>query len=207
MHICAFSARLTRRRTCSREVEVPKPHSSSSPIRSLLFRRPSANSIYLVLVAILVILADQASKILVEKRMELGQSIPIVTDFFRLTFVRNAGGAFGISLGGEWFYFVASIVAIVFILLYFRRMSAMGAGPRGSLAMILGGALGNLVDRLRCGTVTDFLDFGIGRLRWPVFNLADAAVTVGVVVFLLSLLQKKAEDRGEDKASDRSQPD
>ena len=176
-------------------------------MRSLPFRKPSANSMYLVLVAILVIFADQASKILVEKRMEVGQSIPIVADFFRLTFVRNAGGAFGISLGGEWFYLVASIVAIVFIFLYFRRMSAMGAGPQISLAMILGGALGNLVDRLRYGTVTDFLDFGIGRLRWPVFNLADAAVTVGIVVFLLSLLLKKAEDRGENKALDRSQPD
>lgn len=207
MHVCAFSVRPTRRRTCSKEVEVPKPHSSSSFIRSLLFPRSWANSMYLVLVAVLVILADQVSKILVEKRMELGQSISIVADFFRLTFVQNAGGAFGISLGGEWFYLMASIVAIFFIFIYFRRMSAMGAGLRVSLAMILGGALGNLVDRLRCGTVTDFLDFGIGRLRWPVFNLADAAVTVGVVVFLLSLLRKKTEDRGEDKAIDRSQPD
>jgi len=172
-----------------------------------LFRKSTAHSIALLLVTILVLLADQGTKILVEKRMELGQSIPVVGNFLRLTFIRNAGGAFGIFLGGGWLYLVASIVAIFLIFYYLRRMSATGVWPRISLAMILGGALGNLVDRLRYGTVTDFLDFGIGRLRWPVFNLADAAVTVGIVVFLLSLLLKKAEDRGENKASDRSQPD
>jgi len=159
------------------------------------------------MVAVLVILVDQGAKILVEVRMEVGQSIPVLGNFFRLTFIRNAGGAFGIFFGGSWFYLVSSILAIALIFYYLRRMSAGHTWARVSLAMILGGALGNLVDRLRCGMVTDFLDFGIGRLRWPVFNLADAAVTVGVVVFLLSMLLKKAEGRGEDKKVDRSRPD
>ena len=131
-------------------------------------------------VAIAAILVDQASKILVETMMKLGQSDAVIGDLFRLTHIKNAGGAFGIFLGGGWFYFVASIVAVVMILFYLRHLSADQILPRLSLAMILGGALGNLIDRLRSGVVTDFLDFGIGNMRWPVFNLADA--------FILSLI-------------------
>jgi signal peptidase II len=157
-------------------------------------------------VAILVILGDQGSKLLVERRMTLGQSIPILGDLFRLTFIRNAGGAFGIFLGGSWFYLVSSLVAVILIFCYLRRVSAGQVWSRLSLALILGGALGNLIDRLRTGAVTDFLDFGIGRLRWPVFNLADAAVTVGVAIFLITILLRKKEDRGKDHEIHRSPP-
>lgn len=157
-------------------------------------------------VAVLVILADQGSKILVAQRMSMGQSVSVLGDFFRLTFIRNAGGAFGIFLGGGWFYLAASIIAIVLIYYYFRRMSGRHVWSRISLAVILGGALGNLLDRLRFGAVTDFLDVGIGRLRWPIFNLADAAVTVGVAAFVVTILLKKAEARGEDQEAGRSQP-
>lgn len=155
----------------------------------------------------MVIFADQGSKILVEKILALGHSVPVVGNFFRLTFIRNVGGAFGIFFGGGWFYLVSSILAIVLIFFYFRRISAGHIWPRISLAMILGGALGNMADRLRCGEVTDFLDFGIGRLRWPVFNLADAAITVGVAMFLISTLWRKTEGRGQDKELDRSRGD
>ncbi|MCK4271111.1 signal peptidase II [bacterium] len=159
------------------------------------------------MVTVLTIIADQGSKIFVAKRMELGQSIPVLGNFFRITFIRNAGGAFGIFLGGGWFYLLASILAIILIFFYLRKMSAGHLWSRISLALILGGALGNLIDRVRYGMVIDFLDFGIGRLRWPVFNLADAAVTVGVAVFLLLMFQKKAEDRGQDKKAGCSQSD
>jgi len=172
-----------------------------------LFRKLSINSILLWMVTVLTIIADQGSKILVAKRMELGQSIPVLGNFFRLTFIRNAGSAFGIFLGGGWFYLLASILAIILIFFYLRKMSAGHLWSRISLALILGGALGNLIDRVRYGMVIDFLDFGIDRLRWPVFNLADAAITVGVALFLLFMFQKKAEDRGQDKKADCSQSD
>lgn len=172
-----------------------------------MFCKLSINSILLWMVTVLTIIADQGSKIFVAKRMELGQSIPVLGNFFRITFIRNAGGAFGIFLGGGWFYLLASILAIILIFFYLRKMSAGHLWSRISLALILGGALGNLIDRVRYGMVIDFLDFGIGRLRWPVFNLADAAVTVGVAVFLLLMFQKKAEDRGQDKKAGCSQSD
>jgi signal peptidase II len=155
------------------------------------------------MVTILAILMDQASKSLVERQMALGQSIPVIGDFFRLTFIKNAGGAFGIFLGGGWFYLIASAVAVALIFLYLRRLPVGQILPRFSLAMILGGALGNLADRVRGGVVTDFLDFGIGDLRWPVFNLADAFVTVGVLIFLLSMFQKPKEDTAHSAQADR----
>jgi signal peptidase II len=154
-------------------------------------------------VAILAILVDQLSKILVESRMRLGQSISVMGDFFRLTLIKNAGGAFGIFLGGGWFYLLASAVAVVMIFFYLRRLSKQLFLPRISLAMILGGALGNLIDRLRCGVVTDFLDFGIGDVRWPVFNMADAFVTVGVLLFLFSMFPSKRGDPDHRTEADR----
>jgi len=155
-------------------------------------------------VAIAAIFLDQASKILVESMMKLGQSDTVIGDLFRLTYINNAGGAFGIFLGGGWFYFVASIVAVVMILFYLRRISVHQILPRLSLAMILGGALGNLIDRLRRGVVTDFLDFGIGNTRWPVFNLADAFITVGVILFLLSMMRAQKEGAEDHTQADRS---
>jgi signal peptidase II len=155
-------------------------------------------------VVIIAIAADQGSKFLVERSMALGQSISVLGDFFRLTFIRNAGGAFGIFLGGGWFYLAASVVAIVLIFLYLARVSSAQILPRISLAMILGGALGNLVDRVRSGEVTDFLDFGVGRLRWPVFNLADAFVTVGVIFFLLTMLRGREGGSGHPQEINRS---
>jgi signal peptidase II len=158
-------------------------------------------------VAVAAIVLDQASKILVETMMRLGQSDAVIGDLFRLTYIKNAGGAFGIFLGGGWFYFVASIVAVIMILFYLRGMSAHQILPRLSLAMILGGALGNLIDRLRSGVVTDFLDFGIGNTRWPVFNLADAFITVGVILFFLSMMRAQKEEAEDHTQADRSPAD
>jgi len=170
-----------------------------------LCRKLWTHPLVLFTVTILVMISDQGSKLLVERRMTLGQSVSVVGSFFHLTFIRNAGSAFGIFLGGGWFYMISSIVAVILIFYYLRRISAGHVWSKVSLAMILGGALGNLADRLRIGAVTDFLDFGIGRLRWPVFNVADAAVTVGVAIFLLTLLLKKKEDRGKDHEIHSSQ--
>jgi signal peptidase II len=155
-------------------------------------------------ITLVAIFADQASKILVETMMKLGQSDSVIGDVFRLTYIKNAGGAFGIFLGGGWFYFVASVAAVAMIFFYLRRLSADQILPRLSLAMILGGALGNLIDRFRSGVVTDFLDFGIGNLRWPVFNLADAFITVGVVLFFLSMMRTQGEGPEHHPKVDRS---
>jgi signal peptidase II len=168
-----------------------------------------------LLVSAGIILADQVSKLLVRgislpfaglrwEGIPLGASHAVLGDFLRLTYVENPGMAFGIDLGGKLFFSVFSLVASIGIIYYLYRVRTERLGFRLSLAMILGGAVGNLIDRLFYGLlfqneplfygrVIDFLDldffhislFGYHLSRWPVFNLADASVTLGVLLLLL----------------------
>jgi len=134
----------------------------------------------------LIVVFDQATKYLVRHNLDLHTAVPVVGDFFRLTYVENSGIVFGIKVGGALPLFtVLSIAATILILYYFYRERASHLGVRISLALILGGAVGNLIDRLVFGRVVDFLDFGVGEYRFFVFNVADSAVTVGVALFLL----------------------
>ncbi|MGH7731770.1 MAG: signal peptidase II [Candidatus Eiseniibacteriota bacterium] len=112
--------------------------------------------------------------------------MPIIGEFVRFTYVRNSGVAFGLGAGLPFPYYLFSIAAVLAILVLFVRRRVHGAGRRLALAFILGGALGNLVDRLSTGLVVDFIDVGWGRWHWPVFNVADSAVTIGVVMFALT---------------------
>ncbi len=159
---------------------------------------------------------DRFSKWLVKKNFHLGESIPVLGSFFQLTYVENKGGAFGIQLGGSFFYFIASLLVILYILFYLWRHPADGKLSRTSLALILGGAFGNLYDRLLYGSVTDFFDFEFfdispfrlgplhfdGMERWPVFNIADSAVTIGIVFLLLSSFLAKKEVSSPAVAAD-----
>jgi len=141
---------------------------------------------------------DRFTKWLVKKNFELGESVSVLGNFFLLTYVENKGGAFGIQLGGGTFYFIASIIVILYILFYLWQHPGDGKLQRFSLALILGGAFGNLYDRALFRSVTDFFDFEFfnippfqlgflqfdGMERWPVFNIADSAVTAGIVLLL-----------------------
>jgi len=136
--------------------------------------------------AALVVVFDQITKYLVRHNLDLHTPIPVIGDFFRLTYVENSGIVFGIKVGGALPLFtVLSFVATILILYYFFRERTNHLGIRISLALVLGGAIGNLIDRLIFGQVVDFLDFGFGEYRFFVFNVADSAVTVGVILFLL----------------------
>ena len=115
-----------------------------------------------------------------------GPPVPVFGEFVHFTYVRNSGVAFGLGAGLPFPYYVFSIAAALAILYLFARGRVQGLGRRIALALILGGALGNLVDRLSTGLVVDFIDVGWGRWHWPVFNVADSAVSVGVVVFALA---------------------
>jgi len=171
--------------------------------------------VQVVVITAIIILSDQVTKLWIRgvelpalgisiRGMQYGSSIPIFGDFFRLTYIENPGMAFGIDIGGKLFFSFFSIVASGVILFYLYRARNEGLGFRISLAMILGGAIGNLIDRvfygvlfgdapLFFGKVVDFLDvdffnisiFGYHLSRWPVFNIADASVTIGVVLLLL----------------------
>jgi signal peptidase II len=152
----------------------------------------------LLIVAAIVVL-DQATKAIVDRNMALGQSITILENFFSLTYIRNTGAAFGIlAQSGEAFrrtFLIGfSVVAIGFIIAMLRRLPSDEKLLTVALAFILGGALGNLIDRLIYGEVIDFLDFYWAGHHWPAFNVADSFITIGVVTILLRLLAAKGED-------------
>ncbi len=135
------------------------------------------------LTAAAVIALDQVSKYLIRANLELGQSIP-EEGLFRLTYITNVGGAFGI-LGNQGFLItITSLVAIAAVLIYSRYPAFNRMMVRIALGLILGGALGNLIDRLWLGSVVDFIDLG----PWPVFNLADSAVVIGVILLIYYIL-------------------
>ncbi len=152
--------------------------------------------IKLLLIAGAVVLLDQFTKILVVRSLPLYHSMAVIPGFFDLTHVQNPGGAFGFLAGSDSrlravvFLFV-SLVAVGLILWFYFKSPSTHPWLSGAFAMIFGGAVGNLIDRVRFGKVTDFLDFYVGRLHWPAFNVADSAITIGIGIFLLHLVFKK----------------
>lgn len=133
----------------------------------------------------LIITADQISKSLVKSTMALYDVIPVIPGFFQLTYITNKGMAFGINLpvGISFFSGISLIITcfLVWILWCERKNNLL---MRISLALILGGAIGNLIDRILFGEVVDFFDFMIGDFHWYIFNIADSAVTVGIILML-----------------------
>jgi len=146
------------------------------------------------LVAAIVVALDQLSKYLVRANMDPGQSIP-EHGFFRFTYGTNTGGVFGLFANQTFLITVAAVISVVVILLYSRHRMAQSMLVKVSLGMILGGSIGNLIDRVRLGEVTDFIDIG----AWPVFNLADSAIDIGVVLLIIYILLKMRKDSREAK--------
>lgn len=148
-----------------------------------------------------VFIFDQLTKWLVYQYMELYQSVPVIHDFFYLTYVTNDGMAFGLSLpGGQWSLTILSII-MTFILVYFfwlERNSHLII--KLSLSLIISGALGNLVDRILAGEVIDFMHIKIGAYwEWYIFNIADTSVSVGMILFIIHSLY--FQDKIADKAT------
>lgn len=141
----------------------------------------------LLIIFLLVLLADQYSKLVVQQDMIVGQSIPIFHRIFHFTYVQNTGGAFGILRGRTNLFIVVSIVVILFIIYFMLKEEKKDTFIKVVFSIILGGAISNLIDRMRLGYVVDFIDFQI----WPVFNIADSAISVGMVLLLIRLFFKK----------------
>lgn len=160
-------------------------------------RSRSTGKATLFLAIVLVIVAlDVTTKALVQQNLHLYQQVDVIGSYFRLTYIRNPGAAFGIDLGGysRPVFMVLSIVALIALGAMYWVTPFSDRVRLVSIALICGGAVGNLTDRIRSPRgVVDFLDVGVGSVRWPVFNVADAAVTVGAVLLALSLLR---EERG-----------
>jgi signal peptidase II len=152
--------------------------------------------IKLSLIGGLIVICDQIAKALILKTVPLYQSVAVIPGFFDITHIQNPGGAFGVfadqspELRKILFLFVSSLA--IGLVVYFynktpREFPLLGTG----FILIFGGAVGNMIDRVRFGKVVDFLDFYIGSWHWPAFNVADSAITVGVVIFMIHIFLNK----------------
>ncbi len=145
------------------------------------------------------LLADQASKLYVDKVMSLHQSIPVLDGLFNLTYLRNRGAAFSFLSNASWrlpFFIAVTLVAAVVIVLALKRMRDEQRLAQAALAMIFSGAVGNLIDRIRLGEVIDFLDVYWKSYHWPAFNVADSLICVGVALVALDMLREETRQRG-----------
>jgi signal peptidase II len=142
------------------------------------------------LISLTIVILDQFTKNWISREMSRGESRQVMGDFFRLTYVHNDGAAFGLDLGGRWAFIAVTVLVSIFIVASYSRTEKTPLA-RWALALILGGAVGNLIDRIRLGEVIDFLQFGIGKLYWPIFNVADIGVSVGVGLLALHLFRKE----------------
>jgi signal peptidase II len=140
-----------------------------------------------LLCAAAIVALDQVTKVFASSHLLPGESISVLGDFIRLTLVHNTGAAFGLFPGSRVPFIVVSVVAIAVVLYLFFRETYRSVANRILLGCILGGAIGNLIDRVRLGYVVDFIDVGFGTARWPVFNAADSAVTIGVLLLAWNL--------------------
>ena len=155
-------------------------------------------------VSLAVLFLDQWSKGLVTRTMDVHQSKTVISDVFDLTYVRNTGAAFGLFASVDSSVkaiLLNSIAVIVFLIVsaYALRSSHKSVRLQVGLALILGGAVGNLLDRVRFGYVVDFLDFSISGHHWPAFNVADSAICIGVALLFLDML-------GSDEAAEHPTP-
>jgi signal peptidase II len=152
-------------------------------------------------IAVAVVFVDQLTKQWIMTNFALHEQQSIIPGFFDLVYVTNTGAAFGFLAGSKtWlrqvFFIAVSIVALVVIIYAYDHLKKQTRIFIYALGLIAGGAVGNLIDRLRFGSVVDFLDFYLGTHHWPAFNAADSAITTGVALFLLgTLLQHRKEKR------------
>ena len=149
-----------------------------------------------LLIALLIAAADQLSKIWIRANLDIGQSL-FEAGFFRITYVHNTGAAFGLFQGQSFALTIVALVGIGVLLFYallvYRHFPLLNNKlNRLALGLVFGGTIGNLIDRLRFGYVTDFIDFGF----WPAFNIADSAITVGVTIFAYSSLRSLSGKHG-----------
>ena len=141
-----------------------------------------------------ILLLDQWTKTMVVQKLHLYQRVEVIEGFFNIVHVRNTGGAFGIFGGekgglGSILFVVVSLIAVGAVVFLFIKIKESEKTLALSFSLILSGAVGNLVDRLRYGEVVDFLDFHLSTYHWPAFNIADSAICIGIGLIALELLK------------------
>jgi signal peptidase II len=149
-----------------------------------------------------IVALDVLTKYVVQQTLMLYRPVPVIGDFFRLTYIYNRGAAFGLHVGeySRYVFLALTVVAVVVLLMWYRSTPASDRLRLVAIASVTGGAIGNLIDRVRSERgVVDFLDVGFGSVRWPVFNVADIAVTTGALLLALSLWREEQEVRRNEE--------
>ena len=142
-----------------------------------------------ILLFLLILIGDQVSKYVVVTEMVPGESLPIIGEFFHLTYVLNPGAAFGLFAHQRWFFVIIALVLIGAVIYFYPRLKREGAMLHYGTVAMAAGAIGNLIDRIRTGLVIDFFDFRV----WPVFNVADIAIVLGVIAMIYAILFQSDE--------------
>ena len=137
-------------------------------------------------ITLIVLLFDQITKFLIRINFELNQTFPIIKNIFHLTYIQNFGAGFGILQNQQWILIFVSLLVIGIIFYYIDRIKEKEMLLQVLVGFVLGGTIGNLIDKLIYGFVIDFLDFRI----WPIFNIADSFVTIGVIGLIIYLWEK-----------------
>ncbi|WLR52269.1 signal peptidase II [Bacillus tianshenii] len=146
------------------------------------------------LAALLIICIDQITKWLVVTKMTLGQNIPVIEGFFYLTSHRNRGAAWGMLQGQMWFFYIITVVVVIAVIFYLEKVRKKERLLSWALALILGGAIGNFIDRVLRQEVVDFINVYIFNYNYPIFNIADSSLVVGVIfVMIYSFMDSKRE--------------
>ncbi|WP_163530439.1 signal peptidase II [Halobacillus ihumii] len=150
---------------------------------------------YLIAAAIIVL--DQLTKWIIVRTMEIRESIPVIENFFYITSHRNQGAAWGILQGQMWFFYIVTVIVIGVIIYYMGQYAKQSSFVGVALALILGGAIGNFIDRLFRKEVVDFLNFYIGNYNFPIFNVADSSLVVGVIfVLIATFIDERRQKKG-----------
>lgn len=147
------------------------------------------------IVALIIILIDQITKWLVVVNMEIGQRITIIEDFFYLLSHRNSGAAWGILQGQMIFFYIVTVIVMVGVVYYMQKYAKNNKMLAIGLSLILGGAIGNFIDRLLRQEVVDFASFIIVNYNFPIFNVADSALTIGVILVIIATFIEESNEK------------
>lgn len=148
-------------------------------------------------IALIIIGIDQLTKWIVVRSMELGEQITIIENFFYLTSHRNSGAAWGILEGQMTFFYIITVIVVIGIIYYMQKFAKYDKLLAIGLSLILGGAIGNFIDRVFRQEVVDFADFIIFNYNFPIFNVADSSLTIGVILVIIATIFDELKQRKE----------
>ena len=152
----------------------------------------------IIILSIIFIIIDQVSKLIVINTLSKTKSVEVIKSFFYLTYTNNNGAAFSILTGKRVILIIVTLIVIGILIYYIRKTKVKENINKIALSLVIGGSIGNLIDRIVRGAVVDFLDFKIFGYDYPIFNIADVAIVIGVILLVVAVI--KGEDR-RDKSS------